>query len=68
MARPYAAGMDLFATVGRPTADGWDAVDDTGRPRTIPSEALGARLRRLSVGQRVVLDVRDGRVRGVRLP
>lgn len=39
-------------TIGQPEADGWVAVDDTGRRRRVPASALGE-FRTLRAGQRV---------------
>ena len=55
-------------TVGLPVEEGWQCVDDAGRPHLLPRTAVDAALRHLRVGQRLAAELRDGQIVRVTLP
>ncbi|MFV0453283.1 MAG: hypothetical protein ACK5LS_13765 [Propioniciclava sp.] len=54
--------MTLFVTVGRASSAGWDCVDDAGRRRFLPREALDPQVVNLRVGQRLRVWTTNGTI------
>lgn len=64
----YRGAVNSFVTVGAPEGSGWTCVDDGGRRRFIPGEALDPQIRDLRVGQRLRVEFSDDEIVAAELP